>query len=109
MSTRHGVHAETREPLVSRPATSFSPRETCYTARRRVRLPPSLARYVRASARRTLRLMFSPEATRDVAARPAPGAGERELKYTLPSGRVHLARQRLETVCRRDPEYPAAV
>ena len=54
--------------------------------------------------------MFSPEATRDVAAaRPAPNAGERELKFTLPAGRAHLARRRLESVCRRDPEFPAAV
>ena len=53
--------------------------------------------------------MFSPDATRDVAARPAPSADERELKFTLPAGRVHLARRRLETVCRRDPEFPAAV
>jgi len=53
--------------------------------------------------------MRSPEATRDVAARPAPSAGERELKFTLPAGRVQLARRRLELVCRRDPEFPAAV
>ncbi len=53
--------------------------------------------------------MLSPDATRDVAARPAPSAGERELKFTLPAGHAHLARQRLEFVCRRDPEFPAAV
>jgi hypothetical protein len=53
--------------------------------------------------------MFSPDATRDVAVRPASSAGERELKYTLPAGRVHLARRRLDTVCRRDAEYPAAI
>lgn len=53
--------------------------------------------------------MRSPEATRDVAARPAPSAGERELKFTLPAGRAQLARRRLELVCRRDPEFPAAV
>ena len=53
--------------------------------------------------------MLSPDATRDVAARPAPSAGERELKFILPAGRVHLARRRLESVCRRDPEFPAAV
>ena len=53
--------------------------------------------------------MLSPEATRDVAARPAPSAGERELKFILPAGRAHLARRRLESVCRRDPEFPAAV
>ena len=53
--------------------------------------------------------MLSPEATRDVAARPAPSAGERELKFTLPASRVHLARRRLDSLCRRDPEFPAAV
>jgi VTC domain-containing protein len=53
--------------------------------------------------------MLSPDATRDVAARPAPSAGERELKFTLPAGLAHLARRRLESVCRRDPEFPAAV
>jgi VTC domain len=53
--------------------------------------------------------MLSPEATQDVAARPAPGAGERELKFTLPSGRAHLARRRLESLCRRDPEFPSAI
>jgi hypothetical protein len=53
--------------------------------------------------------MLSPEATRDVAARPATSAGERELKFTLPAGRVHLARRRLESVCRRDPQFPAAL
>ena len=53
--------------------------------------------------------MLSPDATRDVAARPAPSAGERELKFTLPAGRVHLAHRRLEHACRRDPEFPAAV
>jgi hypothetical protein len=49
------------------------------------------------------------EATRDVAARPSPGAGERELKFTLPAALVHLARRRLENVCRPDPQFPAAV
>ncbi len=53
--------------------------------------------------------MHISEATRDVAARPAPGAGERELKFTLPAALVHLARRRLESVCRRDPQFPAAV
>src|SRR5687768_4397655 len=53
--------------------------------------------------------MVSPEATRDVATRPAAGAGERELKFTLPASRVHLARRRLESLCHRDPEFPAAV
>ena len=36
-------------------------------------------------------------------------AGERELKFTLPAGRVHLARRRLESLCRRDPEFPSAI
>jgi len=53
--------------------------------------------------------MHNTEATRDVAARPAPDAGERELKYTLPAGRADIARRRLETLCRRDPQYPAAL
>ena len=53
--------------------------------------------------------MLSPDATRDVAARPAPSAGERELKFILPAGLAHLARRRLESACRRDPEFPAAV
>jgi hypothetical protein len=53
--------------------------------------------------------MFSPDATQDVAARTAPSPGERELKYTLPASRVHLARHRLEILCRRDPKYPAAI
>lgn len=49
------------------------------------------------------------EATRDVAAPTAPELGERELKFTLPAGRVHLARQRLESLCRPDPEFPSAL
>ena len=53
--------------------------------------------------------MQSPDATRDVAAPPETSAGERELKFTLPAGRVHLARRRLESVCRRDPQFPAAL
>ena len=53
--------------------------------------------------------MLSPQATPDVAARPAPGRGERELKFTLPAARAQLARRRLETLCRRDPEFPAAI
>ena len=52
---------------------------------------------------------LNPEATRDVAARPVPGSGERELKFTLPASRVHLARRRLESLCRRDAEFPAAI
>ena len=53
--------------------------------------------------------MFSPDATRDVAARPAPSLGERELKFTLPAGRAQLARRRLDSLCRRDPEFPSAI
>lgn len=53
--------------------------------------------------------MPNSQATRDVADRVAPSADERELKYTLPAGRAHLARRRLDTVCRRDPEFPAAI
>jgi hypothetical protein len=53
--------------------------------------------------------MFSPDATPDVAARPAPNWGERELKFTMPAARAHLARRRLETLCRRDPEFPSAI
>lgn len=53
--------------------------------------------------------MLISEAIRDVAALPAPSAGERELKFTLPAGRVRLARQRLERLCRRDPEFPSAM
>ena len=49
------------------------------------------------------------EATRDVATPNAPDLGERELKFTLPAGRVHLARQRLERLCRPDPEFPSAL
>ena len=53
--------------------------------------------------------MHIAEATPDVAARTAPRAGERELKFTLPAGRVHVARQRLESLCRPDPEFPSAL
>ena len=49
------------------------------------------------------------EATRDVAAPNAPELGERELKFTLPAGRVHLARQRLAHLCRPDPKFPSAL
>jgi hypothetical protein len=52
--------------------------------------------------------MLSSDATRDVAPRKAPRAGERELKFTLPAGRAHIVRRRLENLCRRDPEFPAA-
>ena len=53
--------------------------------------------------------MLSPLATPDVAARPAPHNGERELKFTLPEGRVDFARRWLERICRRDPKFPEAV
>jgi hypothetical protein len=53
--------------------------------------------------------MLSSEATSGVAARPAPDPGERELKFRLPAGRAHLVRRRLESSCRRDPEFPAAI
>ena len=52
--------------------------------------------------------MLTPEATPDVAVRPAPSA-ERELKFTLPAALVLLARRRLDSVCRRDSQFPAAV
>jgi len=52
--------------------------------------------------------MLSPEA-RDIAARPVPNENQRELKFILPDGRVDLARGWLERICRRDPEFPAAV
>ncbi len=53
--------------------------------------------------------MLTPEAIRDVAALPAASSGERELKFTVPAGRVHLARRRLDSLCRRDPEFPSAI
>jgi hypothetical protein len=52
--------------------------------------------------------MQNTEATRDVAGRPAPDPGERELKYILPAGRADIARRRLDTICRRDSQYPSA-
>ncbi len=53
--------------------------------------------------------MPSPGATRDVAALPASGGTERELKFTLRNARAHIARRWLESTCRRDPEFPAAI
>ena len=53
--------------------------------------------------------MPSSEATRQVAARPAPSEGERELKFTFPDARAHVVRRWLESTCRRDPEFPAAI
>jgi len=53
--------------------------------------------------------MLSPGATREVAARLVPSEGERELKFTLSAARAHLARRWLDSTCRRDPQYPAAI
>lgn len=53
--------------------------------------------------------MLSSDATRDVAPPPAPSLGERELKFSLPASRVHIARRRLERLCRRDPKFPSAI
>lgn len=49
------------------------------------------------------------EATAIVAEQPAPARGERELKFTLPNSRAHLARRWSERICRRDSEFPAAI
>jgi hypothetical protein len=54
--------------------------------------------------------MHLPQATVDVAVRSAPSdLGEHELKFVLPAGRADIARRRLETLCRRDPEFPSAL
>ena len=53
--------------------------------------------------------MPSSGATRHVAARPAPSEGERELKFTFPDARAHVVRRWIESTCRRDPEFPAAI
>ena len=53
--------------------------------------------------------MLSPVATQAAAARQAPGSGERELKFTLPESRAHIARQWLEGTCRPDPQFPSAL
>jgi hypothetical protein len=53
-------------------------------------------------------MMPGSSATVNAAARPAP-QGERELKFRLPLGRVHIARRWLEGICARDAEFPAAV
>ena len=40
---------------------------------------------------------------------PMPGHdAERELKFTIPGGRVDLTRRWLDALCRRDAEFPAA-
>jgi hypothetical protein len=43
------------------------------------------------------------------AARPAPGEGERELKFTVPDARAHIVRGRLQSICRPDSEFPSAI
>jgi hypothetical protein len=48
-------------------------------------------------------------ATDDAAASPASADGGRELKFALPHGRVDAARRWLDAICRRDPQFPAAV
>ena len=53
--------------------------------------------------------MVSALATSEVAAQPALRDAERELKYTLPEGRVDLARRWLNQVSRRDADFPEAV
>jgi hypothetical protein len=53
-------------------------------------------------------LMTSREETPVGAARSTAGA-EREIKFTLPAARAHVARGWLERLCRRDPKYPAAI
>src|SRR6187401_2453917 len=52
--------------------------------------------------------MVSAEATREFAHEDA-AAGERELKFVLPSARAGIARGWLDRMCRRDEQYPAAV
>ena len=53
-------------------------------------------------------MMSSSEPAAGVGVWPSPAADDRELKFTVPAGRVDLARRWLEALCRRDPEYPAA-
>ena len=52
--------------------------------------------------------MVSAEATRE-RAREDAAAGERELKFVLPSARAGIARSWLDRMCRRDEQYPAAI
>ena len=40
---------------------------------------------------------------------PAAADGSRELKFTLPGGRVDMARRWLDAICRRDKAHPAAL
>jgi hypothetical protein len=53
--------------------------------------------------------MLSSVATQAAAARQAPGSGERELKFTIPESRAHIARSWLEGTCRPDPKFPSAL
>jgi hypothetical protein len=53
--------------------------------------------------------MVSSLATSEVAAQRALRDAERELKFTLPEGRVDLARRWLNQSCRRDADFPEAV
>ena len=52
---------------------------------------------------------LSSGATPAVAARSAASDGERELKFTFPAARAHVVRRRLESTCRRDRDFPAAI
>ena len=53
--------------------------------------------------------MPNPQATPALAVPRARDHDERELKFAVPEGRVDLMRRRLERICTRDPEFPAAV
>ncbi len=53
--------------------------------------------------------MLSPEATLSPDHGETRRDDERELKFTLPQGRAPLVRSWLDRICRRDPEFPAAV
>jgi hypothetical protein len=52
---------------------------------------------------------FPREAAVDGPARLGSSGGDRELKFALPRSRVDSCRRWLETVCRRDPQFPAAI
>jgi SPX domain protein involved in polyphosphate accumulation len=52
---------------------------------------------------------LSSGATPAVAARSAASDGERELKFAFPEARAHVVRRRLESTCRRDRDFPAAI
>src|SRR5688572_26159644 len=45
----------------------------------------------------------------DVAAPRSPAASDRELKFAFPDVRADVARRWLDAICRRDPQFPAAV